>query len=139
MSKEGFLKNNRGINDGGNLPEDFMSALYDRIINNEIQMKDDNELGMKADGGAAAAPAALGGVFSTLLSLMGAVKQQVHVEPSEEAIKRTLDFLHEKAKSGTAVTVTEAETLRPMMEVSGQLMGVRAFSASHSRTSCLTA
>ncbi len=36
-----FLRNNRGINDGGDLPVDFMEALYDRIIHNEIKMKDD--------------------------------------------------------------------------------------------------
>jgi brefeldin A-inhibited guanine nucleotide-exchange protein len=37
MSCEGFLKNNRGINDGQDLPPDFMKALYDRIVNNEIK------------------------------------------------------------------------------------------------------
>ena len=36
-----FLRNNRGINDGGDLPVEFLSALYDRIINNEIKMQDD--------------------------------------------------------------------------------------------------
>lgn len=30
MSKAAFLKNNRGINDGADLPEEFMSSLYDR-------------------------------------------------------------------------------------------------------------
>ena len=34
-----FLKNNRGINDGGDLPQDYMTALYDRIVNDEIKMK----------------------------------------------------------------------------------------------------
>lgn len=34
-----FLRNNRGINDGGDLPEDFMSSLYERIQTNEIKMK----------------------------------------------------------------------------------------------------
>ena len=51
MSKEGFLKNNRGINDGQDLPEDFMCALYDRIINNEIKMKDDPILGVRKETG----------------------------------------------------------------------------------------
>ncbi len=36
---QGFLKNNRGINDGADLPEDYMCDLYDRILNNEIKMK----------------------------------------------------------------------------------------------------
>ena len=39
MSKADFLRNNRGINDGGDLPAEFMEALYDRIITNEIKMK----------------------------------------------------------------------------------------------------
>ncbi len=30
MSKAGFLKNNRGINDGVDMDEAFMSELYDR-------------------------------------------------------------------------------------------------------------
>lgn len=34
-----FLKNNRGINDGADLPEEYMTELYDRIINDEIKMK----------------------------------------------------------------------------------------------------
>ena len=34
-----FLKNNRGIYDGSDLPEPYMSDLYDRIINDEIKMK----------------------------------------------------------------------------------------------------
>lgn len=38
-----FLKNNRGINDGGDLPQDYMIALYDRIVNDEIKMKVGNQ------------------------------------------------------------------------------------------------
>ena len=34
-----FLKNNRGINDGADLPEAYMLEIYDRIINDEIKMK----------------------------------------------------------------------------------------------------
>lgn len=41
MSKAEFIRNNREIDDGKDLPEDFMSALYDRIVSNEIKMKAD--------------------------------------------------------------------------------------------------
>lgn len=34
-----FLRNNRGINDGADLPEEYMSKLYDNIVNDEIKMK----------------------------------------------------------------------------------------------------
>lgn len=38
MSTEDFLKNNRGINDGQDLPADFMRSLYNRIVSNEIKV-----------------------------------------------------------------------------------------------------
>ena len=41
MTKNDFLKNNRGINDGQDLPEDMLSTIYDEIVSNEIRMKDE--------------------------------------------------------------------------------------------------
>jgi Sec7-like guanine-nucleotide exchange factor len=43
MSKADFLRNNRGINDGSDLPEDFLSSIYEEIVSNEIRMKDEAE------------------------------------------------------------------------------------------------
>ena len=31
MSKEAFIMNNRGINDSEDLPQEFLSAIYDEI------------------------------------------------------------------------------------------------------------
>ena len=41
MTKQDFIKNNRGINDGTDLPEEFLSAIFDEIHSNEIRMKDE--------------------------------------------------------------------------------------------------
>ncbi|KAI5122163.1 hypothetical protein M0805_007062 [Coniferiporia weirii] len=46
MTKDDFLKNNRGINDGANLPDDLLSAIYDDIVSNEIRMKDEIDAGL---------------------------------------------------------------------------------------------
>lgn len=43
MTKAEFAKNNRGINDGSDLPEDFLGEIYDEIRQNEIRMKDEVE------------------------------------------------------------------------------------------------
>ncbi|EED81455.1 predicted protein [Postia placenta Mad-698-R] len=43
MSLQDFIKNNRGINDGTNLPEDFLTSIYQSIVTNEIRMKDEVE------------------------------------------------------------------------------------------------
>lgn len=39
MTKEQYIKMNRGINDSKDLPEDYLSAIYDEIAGNEIKMK----------------------------------------------------------------------------------------------------
>lgn len=43
MTKADFLKNNRGINDGRDLPEELLGAVFDEIVSNEIRMKDEVE------------------------------------------------------------------------------------------------
>lgn len=42
MSKADFIRNNRGINDGKDLPEDYLGSLYDQIVKNEIKMNADS-------------------------------------------------------------------------------------------------
>jgi Domain of unknown function (DUF1981)/Sec7 domain len=43
MTKEGFTRNNRGICDGQDLPEDMLTAIFDRIKQNPISLKEDDE------------------------------------------------------------------------------------------------
>lgn len=50
---------------------------------------------------------------------MGARGQAVSAGPSEATIRATLDYLHQKAQSATAVSVTEADAVRPLIEVGG--------------------
>lgn len=39
MTRQEFIKNNRGINDGKNLEESVLDAIYEEISVNEIKMK----------------------------------------------------------------------------------------------------
>jgi len=50
MTKADFIKNNRGINDGNDLPEDFLFSIYDEIVTNEIRMKDEVETSITVTG-----------------------------------------------------------------------------------------
>lgn len=45
MTKPDFIKNNRGINDNTDLPEELLSEIFDEIVTNEIRMKDEVEAG----------------------------------------------------------------------------------------------
>ncbi|XP_039014539.1 brefeldin A-inhibited guanine nucleotide-exchange protein 1-like [Hibiscus syriacus] len=42
MTKSDFIRNNRGIDDGKDLPEEYLGALYDQIVKNEIKMNADS-------------------------------------------------------------------------------------------------
>jgi brefeldin A-inhibited guanine nucleotide-exchange protein len=39
MTKEQYIKMNRGINENGDLPEELLSKIYDEIKNEEIKLK----------------------------------------------------------------------------------------------------
>lgn len=39
MTKEQYISMNRGINDQNDLPDEFLSEIYDDIATNEIKMK----------------------------------------------------------------------------------------------------
>lgn len=38
MTKEDYIKMNRGINDQKDLPREYLEAIYDEIASNEIKM-----------------------------------------------------------------------------------------------------
>ena len=38
MTKEEYIKMNRGINDQKDLPREYLEVIYDEIATNEIQM-----------------------------------------------------------------------------------------------------
>ncbi|XP_075519219.1 LOW QUALITY PROTEIN: brefeldin A-inhibited guanine nucleotide-exchange protein 2-like [Primulina tabacum] len=42
MSAEDFIRNNRGIDDGKDLPDEYLRSLFERISKSEIKMKEDN-------------------------------------------------------------------------------------------------
>lgn len=49
MTKEQYVKMNRGINDSRDLPEDYLSQIYDEIAGNEIKMKGGTKLGKQSE------------------------------------------------------------------------------------------
>ncbi|KAJ1917225.1 guanine nucleotide exchange protein for ADP-robosylation factor [Tieghemiomyces parasiticus] len=51
MTKLDFVKNNRGINDNVDLPEEYLNAIYDEIQRDEIVLKDEHDPLLTANGG----------------------------------------------------------------------------------------
>jgi brefeldin A-inhibited guanine nucleotide-exchange protein len=80
MSKQEFLRNNRGIDDGSDVPEEYLGNLYDRITSNEIKMKDP-----ALDAQAKAAAAAKSGVADELSRLF------LNLIPGRKAATQAVD------------------------------------------------
>lgn len=49
MTKEQYIMMNRGINDSKDLPEDYLSSIYDEIAGKKISMKETKEMPLKSN------------------------------------------------------------------------------------------
>lgn len=115
MSKADFIRNNRGIDDGKDLPEEYLGSLYDQIVKNEIKMNADSSVPESRPGNS----------FNRLLGLeniLNLVWKQTEEKPvgtNGVLIKHILEQF--KAKSGKSESVyysiSDASILRFMAEV----------------------
>ncbi|CAI5975972.1 unnamed protein product [Closterium sp. NIES-65] len=122
MSKADFLKNNRGIDDGKDIPEEFLGGLYDRITRNEIKMKPEilgpGGVVSKAAVSSAAGNALLG--LESILNLMsGRTRATTELETSDEVVKHMQEQFRAKAgKSGSVFyAASDVQIIRPMVDV----------------------
>lgn len=83
MTKEDFIKNNRGINDNADLPDEYLITIYEQIAKNEIVLKSEREAA--AEKGTA--PAQAGGLAS-VFSGRGAARD-AFVQQSEQIALRS--------------------------------------------------
>ncbi|KAM3081151.1 guanine nucleotide exchange protein for ADP-robosylation factor [Clarireedia jacksonii] len=90
MSREDFIKNNRGINDNANLPDEYLIGIYEEIQNNEIVLKSEREAAAAAgnlppqSGGGIAA--GLGQAFATVGRDL---QREAYLQQSEEISNRS--------------------------------------------------
>ncbi|XP_048492605.1 brefeldin A-inhibited guanine nucleotide-exchange protein 1 isoform X2 [Beta vulgaris subsp. vulgaris] len=116
MTKADFIRNNRGIDDGKDLPEEYLGALYDHIVKNEIKMKAENSQPQSKQVNG----------FNRLLGLDGILNLVMGKQPEEKPLSAN-DLLIKniqeqfKAKSGKSESVfyavTDVSILKFMVEV----------------------
>ncbi|KAJ4758279.1 Brefeldin A-inhibited guanine nucleotide-exchange protein 1 [Rhynchospora pubera] len=117
MSKADFIRNNRGIDDGKDLPEEYLSSLYDQIVKNEIKMKADSSITQnKQTNNSISKLLGLDNIFS--LVNWGQTQEKA-VGANDLLIKHIQEQF--KAKSGKSESVfysiTDTGILRHMVEV----------------------
>ncbi|CAG8962289.1 hypothetical protein HYFRA_00005344, partial [Hymenoscyphus fraxineus] len=125
MTQEEFIKNNRGINDGASLPDEYLIAIYDEILNDEIVLKSEREaaalMGVPPSAGIAA------GIGQALSTVGRDLQREAYTKHAEEISLRSEQLfksLYRKerknaAKSGSSkfIPATSFKHVGPMFDV----------------------
>ncbi|KAK7735518.1 guanine nucleotide exchange protein for ADP-robosylation factor [Cytospora paraplurivora] len=125
MTREDFIKNNRGINDNADLPPEYLVAIYDEIASNEIVLKSEREAAAAAGAippQATGLAAGLGSVFNVGRDL----QREAYVQQSEEIALRSEQLFKDlfrnqrknAAKAGVRfIPATSFKHVGPMFDV----------------------
>lgn len=94
MSADDFIRNNRGIDDGKDLPEEYLRSLFERISRNEIKMKDDLALQQKQSVNSNKL-LGLDGILNIVIRKRG---EDMHMGTSDDLIRHMQEQFKEKAR-----------------------------------------
>ncbi|CAM1511030.1 Fc.00g085430.m01.CDS01 [Cosmosporella sp. VM-42] len=99
MTKEDFIKNNRGINDNADLPDEYLIAIYEEIASNEIVLKSEREAAAAA-GAVPAQPTGLAAGLGQAFSNVGRdLQREAYQQQSEEIALRSEQLFKNLFKS----------------------------------------
>ncbi|CAD6504656.1 BgTH12-00162 [Blumeria graminis f. sp. triticale] len=89
MTKLDFIKNNRGINDNANLPDEYLNGIYDEIANEEIVLRSEREAAA-AMGVTPIQPIGIAAGFGQALATVGRdLQREAYLQQSEEISQRS--------------------------------------------------
>eukprot|EP00429_Kryptoperidinium_foliaceum_P002733 CAMPEP_0176025860 /NCGR_PEP_ID=MMETSP0120_2-20121206/12659_1 /TAXON_ID=160619 /ORGANISM="Kryptoperidinium foliaceum, Strain CCMP 1326" /LENGTH=1800 /DNA_ID=CAMNT_0017359051 /DNA_START=49 /DNA_END=5451 /DNA_ORIENTATION=- len=103
MTKDEFVRNNRGINNGADLPREYLEKLYDGVQNNPISLKEDEEAKHRLE---------------TQAAQSASQKHDLFVRETESMVQRSQEILQTKGgKISVYVAARSVEHIRPLFEV----------------------
>ncbi|KAK9461068.1 uncharacterized protein V1516DRAFT_674944 [Lipomyces oligophaga] len=128
MTRQDFFKNNKGINNNEDLPEAFLSDIYDEIMNDEIILKSEHDaVLMTGQPTAAAANSSIAANIGQVLLTVGRdLQREAYLTASKEMASKTETLFKNLVRSQrmdpTAPTViyyhaSRFEHVGPMFEV----------------------
>ena len=105
MTVEDFIKNNRGINDNADLPDEYLAGIYDEIAHNEIVLNDEREnaaaLGIMPQAAAGSIASRVGQVF---LTASRNLERDAYAQASEQMSRKAEQRLRNMIKSQRKTT-----------------------------------
>lgn len=129
MTTEDFIKNNRGINDNADLPDEYLSSIYDEIAQNEIVLNTEREnaaaLGILPQTATGSIASRAGQVFLTATrDLQKEAYAQASEEMSSKAEQRLRNMIRMQRKTASKqvlpkyILATSFKHVGPMFDVS---------------------
>ncbi|KAL2262023.1 hypothetical protein VTK26DRAFT_2691 [Humicola hyalothermophila] len=126
MTKADFIKNNRGINDNADLPDEYLIGIYDDIANNEIVLRSEREAAAAAGTLPAQSTGLAAGLGQALSNVGRDLQREAYVQQSEEISLRSeqlfRDLYRSQRKSATKgitkfIPATSFKHVGPMFDV----------------------
>ncbi|GFY94254.1 SEC7-like guanine nucleotide exchange family protein [Actinidia rufa] len=116
MSADDFIRNNRGIDDGKDLPEEYLRSLFERISRNEIKMKDDEFAPQQKQSTNSNRILGLDNILNIVIRKRWEDKD---METSDDLMRHMQEQFKEKARKSESVyyAATDVVILRFMIEV----------------------
>ncbi|KAJ7962227.1 Brefeldin A-inhibited guanine nucleotide-exchange protein [Quillaja saponaria] len=116
MSADDFIRNNRGIDDGKDLPEEYLRSLFERITRNEIKMKEDDFALQQKQSVNSNSFLGLDNILNIVIRKRG---EDSRMETSDDLIRHMQEQFKEKARRSESVyyAATDVVILRFMIEV----------------------
>ncbi|KAJ5889025.1 hypothetical protein N7495_009066 [Penicillium taxi] len=108
MTKEDFVKNNRGINDNQDLPAEYLEAIYDEIGSNEIVLDTEREHAANI-GIQTSAPAGLASRAGQVFATVGRdIQGEKYAQASEEMANKTEQLYRSLIRAQRKTAVRDA-------------------------------
>ena len=109
MTPEDFIKNNRGINDGQDLPQEYLNTIYDEIASNEIVLTSEREHAEQLGITTAAPAAGLATRAGQALANVGRdLQKEKYAQASEEMANKTEQLYRSLIRAQKRSAVREA-------------------------------
>ncbi|OGM50744.1 guanyl-nucleotide exchange factor (Sec7) [Aspergillus bombycis] len=108
MTKEEFIKNNRGINDNQDLPEEYLTSIYDEIAGNEIVLDTEREHAANV-GVPTGTPGGLASRAGQVFATVGRdIQGEKYTQASEEMANKTEQLYRSLIRAQRKTAVREA-------------------------------
>ena len=127
MTREDFIKNNRGINDNADLPDEYLSGIYDEIAHNEIVLMTEREtaaaMGVAVQPSTGSIAQRAGQALFTNRDLQREAALQASEEIQIKAEQRIRSMLRSQKKTATKpeipkyIPATSFKHVGPMFDV----------------------